>query len=226
MDKYKHTCPSCGQRIEYTIDYCGRQIACPSCHVAIVFPDAPIPSATQKLRLERDRIPQKKKSWREAALIQALFNFPHWKVVGACFVPFAVVGGLLIGASYMRKAAADQPAPMPQAVAAPVGSDAWKKMTDLGQSEQAVQYRLQLVIAAKQACAQAQLQADTLHHSYHGKTLDGDTYALVTRQMAEADRACSLRQQEYAAAENAFQQTFDLYQKLGGQVDYRAQLPR
>jgi hypothetical protein len=165
MDKYKHTCPKCGQRIEYTLDYCGHQISCPSCHTAIVFPEAPLPTATQKLRLQRDIGLKSKKSWRDIAIIKALMTFSQWKVVGACLVPFAVVGGLLVGASYLRKAGADAPAQIPQAISTPVGADAWKKMTDLGQVEQAVQARLQMVIAAKQTLILAQTQRDNLRHN-------------------------------------------------------------
>ena len=226
MDKYKHTCPKCGQRIEYTIDYCGHQIACPSCHTGIVFPDAPAPTATQKLRLQRDAGPARKKTWRDLALIKALLGFSQWKVVGACLVPFVLVGGLLFGASLLRKSSADEPTAIPRAVAIPVGSDAWKKMTDLGQVEQAVQYRLQAVIAAKRTLLQAQSQATALHDQYHGMTLGSGTYAMVMKQMDDLQKRVSVAQNQVNAEENAFRTSYELYQKLGGKVDYNSQLPQ
>jgi hypothetical protein len=226
MDKYKHTCPTCGQHIEYTIDYCGRQIACPGCQTPIIFPDAPIPTATQKLRLQRDLAPRQKKSLLELPFIKALLEFSHWKVVGACLVPFLLIGGLLLGASYLRKNTSDEPAKIPQAVAAPISSDAWKKMTDLGQVEQAVQFRLQAVAAANRALLQARSAHDALHRTYEGATLDSGTYAIVMKQYADADKLVSMREQQLGAAQNAFNAAFEIYKQLGGQVDYSSQLPR
>ncbi len=225
MDKYKHACPACGQRIEYTIDYCGRQISCPSCHALVVFPVAPIHSATQKLRLQRDVVVEKKKSLLAAAVLKALIEFPHWKVVGACAVPFFLVGGLLLGATYLRKTNTEEPAKLPTAVTEPVGSDAWKKMTDLGQLDQAVQFRVRAVALAKAGLAQAERARQNLHNTYHGQTLDGPIYQGVMRQYEAADRLINQRQQELTAAQQAFETAYAQYQKLGGRTDYRSQLP-
>jgi len=222
MEKFKHACPRCGQHIEYTVDYCGRQIACPSCQTPIIFPAAvpgPAPPP-QKPHIEKTGAPPKKKAASYSALLKSLKEFEHWKMVGACLVPFLIVAALLVGASYLRKNNTDQPAQIPQAVATPVGADAWKKMTDMGQVDQAVQYRVQAFLAARMALQQAQAQATALHGQYQGRTLD----ATAMKQMEDAQKAISQRQQEYNSADHAFWDTFDVYKKLGGQVDYSAQI--
>jgi hypothetical protein len=226
MDKYKHACPKCGQRIEYTIDYCGQQIGCPICHTPIVFPEAPAPTATQKLRLQRDINPQKSKSNRFVAILKAVRDFPHWRMVVTCLVPFFLIGGLLLGASYLRKTSSPESTEIPKAVTVTVGSDGWKKMTDLGQVEQVVQYHLQTVTALTRTLAQEQAQAAALHDHYHGMTLDGGTYAMVMKQRDDLQKRITLHQQQMNAEDAAFRESFELYKKLGGQVDYYSQYHR
>ena len=38
MESYKHSCPCCGQHMEYTAPYCGKKTLCPTCGHTITFP--------------------------------------------------------------------------------------------------------------------------------------------------------------------------------------------
>ena len=41
METYKHSCPFCGQHIEYSAWYCGKQMVCPICGKTVTFPAIP-----------------------------------------------------------------------------------------------------------------------------------------------------------------------------------------
>ncbi|HWD21325.1 MAG TPA: hypothetical protein VHB20_18810 [Verrucomicrobiae bacterium] len=221
MEKFKYSCPGCGQCIEYTLDHCGKQFACPQCHALVTFPEAP----TSALELTDDQPNPGKKEFSGMAFFRKPMDFPHWKVVAACATPFFLVGGLLLGAAYMRKAAGDEKPAAPVAAVEPVSSEAWKKMTDLGQVEQVVQAQVRNIVALKMALLQAQRSHDLLHQTYHGATLEGAYADSVAHQYQEADRAITLRQEQLNTARQAFEAAYAAYQKKGGPVDYRNQLP-
>lgn len=54
MSSAKYACPFCGQHIEYTEEYRGRQAPCPACQRTILFPGLAAPLMKSTLRLERD----------------------------------------------------------------------------------------------------------------------------------------------------------------------------
>jgi len=223
MSNLKHSCPGCGQHIEYSLEHCGRQFACPNCHSIITFPPVP----TSKLRLQGAVDPSaKKKSWLDFAWLKPIIAFEHWRMVGLCLVPFLIIVGLLIGANALRKSdPPDDPPKIPRAVEQPVAADEWNKMTELGQVDQAVQFRLRSTAVAKAGLLEAERARDALHHTYKGAQLDSLSYQTVTRQYAEADRLISARQHQYEVARQSFEAAFQKYQEMGGKVDYRSQLP-
>ncbi len=226
MEKFKHSCPACGQRIEYTVDYCGKQVACPTCQAPVLFPAIPPTTATQKLRLQRDAGPRKKRGLFDLPFFKGLLNFPHWKVVGACLIPFLLVGGLVWGANFLKSQNADQtPAQTPRAVAQPVSQDAWNKMTQLGAVEQQVKNCLRAATVAKAAVVQAMAARDQLYGMYKGSSLPASISQNVMEQERAADNKVNMAQQQFAAACQAFNTAFINYQNAGGQVDYRSQLP-
>lgn len=225
-EKFKHACPACGQHIEYTAEYCGHRIQCPTCRGSVVFPALPPSSATQKLRLQRDVGVKKRKPLFNLRFLRTILEFPHWKMVGACLVPFLVVGGLLVGAGMLKKAnAEDTPAALPKAVTAPVGSDAWKKMTVLGQSQEQVERCVKMVQDAKAAVLQAEMTRDRVRQSYANVSPGQPQYSMGMRQTSAADQGVAQAEQRCNAARQMFDQAFQQYQNLGGQFDYRSQVP-
>lgn len=94
MEAYKHSCPFCGQHIEYTEGYCGQQMACPICGKTVTFPAIPSGGRRSTLRLKRDAGPQREKwSFDLKKIWAALCNFEHWHIVRLSLVPFAIVAG-------------------------------------------------------------------------------------------------------------------------------------
>lgn len=117
MEAYKHSCPFCGQHIEYTEGYCGQQMACPICGKTVTFPAIPPGGRRSTLRLKRDAGPQREKwSFDLKKIWAALCNFEHWHIVRLSLVPFAIVAGLLVLANFVKKNfenEAPAPAPVP-----------------------------------------------------------------------------------------------------------------
>lgn len=209
MESYKHSCPVCGQHVEYTAGYCGKQMSCPMCGHSIVFPAVPPRPKDNPLRTSRpseSAVKKKPVTLTPWPFLQRLREFEHWKVVLQCLVPFILVGALLEGASLARKHSSDQP----DKIAAPVTQadpGAWKKMTDLARAERAVQMQLKYLTAASADAVRAQEYYNASRNKYHEE---------------ESARA----QAKLSAARQAFENAFLIYQRLGGTVDYRSQAPR
>jgi hypothetical protein len=152
----------------------------------------------------------KKPKWHLPAALMALFNFKHWGMVWQCAIPFVLVVGLLIGAYYAKKKFSDEPAP----VAAPVvqaDPDAWKKMTELSKADQAVQDRMRELDAAH---ANADMAERLKRQAEH----------MDSSQRKAADQQAEAAQRALVAARQRFDLANQLYQQLGGTVDYRSQL--
>src|ERR1700678_1797356 len=99
MESFKHSCPFCGQHIEYTAGYCGKQMQCPICGHTVTFPALPPARSGQTLRVKSlERKPERKWSWKLPPALVFLLNFQHWNVVAQCAVPFVIIGALLAGA--------------------------------------------------------------------------------------------------------------------------------
>jgi hypothetical protein len=226
MDSYKHSCPFCGQHIEYTAGYCGKQMVCPICGKTITFPAVPPSSKGSSLRVGRPAAARTARwPFDFQGILVSLRRFKHWNTVLVCLVPFVIVGALLAGAAMVKKQSDNAPA---APVAAPIQADpnAWQKMTDLARAEQSVQEQLGAVRRASAAVATAEQNRATLHAFYHGRTLDRATYDTVSRQYKADDDALMNAQRALDYARRYFESAMLAYQKLGGTTDYRSQLPR
>jgi hypothetical protein len=226
MESYKHSCPFCGQHIEYTVGYCGQQMACPICGKTVTFPAIPPGGKGQKLHLKRAGPVQKTKwSFDLKVILACLREFEHWNIVLVCFVPFVIVGALLIGAGVLRKYAGNGPA-APVAPVVQADSGAWQKMTDLARADQLVQQKLGVVIQARAAAAAAERNRDSRQNYGHGTMLDQATINSIALQHKADEQAVANAQKVLEASRQSFEYAFQNYQKLGGTIDYRQQLPR
>jgi hypothetical protein len=226
METYKHSCPFCGQHIEYTAGYCGKQMVCPICGKTVTFPAVPPGGKGLSLRIKRPEAPRAANwSFNFFGLLAPLRRFQHWNVVLVCLVPFIIVGALLAGAAMIRKQLGDTPA---APVAPPIQADtnAWQKMTDLVRADQLVQKQLAVVRNASAAVAAAERSRASLHALYHGRTLDQAAYNSVMLQYKAKDEAVANARKTLAAAQRCFESAFRKYQQLGGTTDYRRQLPQ
>jgi len=225
MESYKHSCPFCGQHIEYTVEYCGQQMSCPSCARPVIFPAVLMDTKSPPLRIKRPEAARVARSFILYDILASLGKFKHWNVVFACFVPFVIVAGLLVGADMVKKNAGNEPA-MPAPPPIQVDPNAWQKMTDLARADQLVQEKLGIVTRACGAATTAQRFCAAQHAYYQRQTLDQATYNGVMLQLRADDQAVANTQNALAYAHQSFETAFQNYQKLGGTVDYRGQLPR
>jgi hypothetical protein len=216
MESYKHSCPFCGQHIEYTAGYCGKQMQCPICGKTVTFPAIPPGRKGPALHVKSlERKPERKWTWKAPAALTFLLNFQHWNVVAQCAVPFLIIGVLLAGAVVVKKKLGDAPAP-DDAPAAPVvqaDPEAWQRSADLMKAELAVKDQMKVVTAAhtKADMAERLRQQVQNQEPFQRKSIE-----------AQAQAA----QKELEAARRQFDRAYDLYHKLGGTVDYRSQLKK
>jgi len=229
METYKHSCPICGQHIEYTVEYCGKQMSCPTCGRTVTFPAIPPGGKRQALHIKRqEAIRRSTWSFNLTDMLRFAREFEHWNVVLMCSVPFVIIVVLLVGAHIVQKTVGEEPAApvVPRAEADP---DAWKKMTDLAKADQQVQAKIAIVLQAQGALAQAQMRAKSLHASYDAEynnpLTDRSTREGIGQQFTEAERSIAQARAALTAARQAFETCYANYQSLGGQVDYRRQLP-
>ena len=227
MESYKHSCPFCGQHIEYTAGYCGKQMVCPICGKTVTFPAVPPGGKGLSLRIKRPAPPRAAKwSFDFFGLLAPLRRFEHWNMVLVCLVPFIIVGALLAGAVVVRRQLGNAPA-VP--VAAPIQADpnAWQKMTDLARAEQLVQEKLEAVRKARAAVAVAEQNRANLHAYWHVRRAANEAlYQSVLAQYKAKDEAVANARKTLAAAQRCFESAFRKYQQLGGTTDYRRQLPQ
>jgi hypothetical protein len=221
-EKLKHTCPACGQPIEYTIDDSGQQIDCPSCQKPVLLPAAIGAAAARKTQLQKNQIrresPNAKKPVPGFASTRKVIEFQYWKVVGICLVPFLIIGGLLYGAAYLRKASANDTVEIPKAITTPVAGDGWKKMTEMAQVEGAIKSQIQQTRELKQILQveNAQMQ------QYQNNSANA---SLMQQQKEDLSKKMEAQQNQVNALHTAFYQTMDLYRKMGGTIDYNSQFP-
>jgi hypothetical protein len=217
MESFKHSCPFCGQHIEYTAGYCGRQMTCPICGNVITFPAVP-PNAgglALKIRRAADK-PAAKWAWDPRSMFVFLRQYPHWKTVALCLVPFVVVGGLLEGAAYVKKNYSDEQAPVPVAEDVNTDTNAWGRMTTLAPVEQALDRQVKLVNEARAILERAEQNIAAVRQS-----LPGTTNPPAVRNAAAATQ---IAQKRYSAAMQDFEAVYRKYQQLGGAADYRSRL--
>ena len=194
---YKYSCPYCGQHIEYTDGYSGRQMPCPMCQHAITFPVVMPGKMTSSLRLVRDiPKPVQKFEFSLAGVVQFLREFQHWKVVGLCMVPFVILAGALVAASALRH---QDPAPSAPTARVSVDPHALDRATDLTRADMVAQQCVQDCNQAASACQTAAKN--------HASAAD-----LKIAQKAKED------------ARKKFDAAFSTYRELGGTIDYRRQV--
>jgi hypothetical protein len=215
MESYKYSCPYCGQHIEYTIGYCGKQMTCPICGNVVTFPAIPPKTTAKGLRLDRPSQPVARKwVWKPRGLFLYLRGFPHWKIIGGALVPFLLVGGLLAGARYVKKMFIDQPTVAPVEAVAPVDPGTWQRSADADRVGSKVAGQVEITRKLRAALKQAAKVRDATRLRYTGSS----PYA------ASADAAFQTAQNNYNAAYNEFRRLNAEYQRLGGTVDYQSQL--
>jgi hypothetical protein len=223
MEAYKHSCPFCGQHIEYTVEYCGTQITCPTCGKSVTFPAIPPGGKKEAPRVKRTVAMETaaKGSFNLQSITVYLREFEHWNVVLICLVPFVVVGGLLIGSAVLRKNAGEGPA-LPEAPRLQADPNAWSKMTELTKADTAVREQLGAVNRAYNAVAAAKRNVANLQIAYQGRPVD----PTVNTDLSARNSALAAAQQNLNAAQRSFDAAFGNYVKLGGTINYRAQLPQ
>jgi hypothetical protein len=201
--------------MEYTDAYSGMRMPCPKCRQLIVFPGIAAPKMTSSLRLVGAAPrPPAKSPFSFAALAAFLRRFKHWKIVGLCLVPFVLVAGALVAASFSNR----QPvAPAPSLPAVVVDPLALEKLTDLTRADQLVQQRLAAVHRAFTACQTAEQNGTALRNQHHG--------AASPAALQASDQAAKRAQLALANARKDFDTAYAQYQRLGGAIDYRRQLP-
>jgi hypothetical protein len=225
MESYKHSCPFCGQHIEYTAGYCGKQMVCPICGQTVTFPAIPPGGKGPSLHINRpEAAPAPKWSFDFHGILGFLRRFEHWNTVLVCLAPFIIVGALLAGAAVVRKQLGNAPA-MPVAPSLQADPNAWQKMTDLARADQLAREKLDAVRKAGAAVAAAERYRASVHAFYHTKRApDQATYESWMAQYKAADQAVAKAQKDLAAAHQCFDNAVQNYQKLGGTIDYRRQL--
>jgi len=215
MSEHKYACPYCGQHMEYTDAQSGSHLSCPKCRHPIVLPAIPGGKMTSSLRLARDAArPAAKFQFTLAGIILTLREFKHWKIVGMCLVPFVLVAGALVAASVSGRHAAAPPAAPAEVVVDPHALDT---LTDLTRADQLVQDQLAAVNRAFAACQAAEEKQAALHNQHRG--------AAGPATFQAVDEAAQRAHQALANARKEFDKVFAHYQKLGGAIDYRRQLP-
>jgi DNA-directed RNA polymerase subunit RPC12/RpoP len=216
MNTYKYSCPSCGQHIEYTDGYCGKQMACPMCQQRILFPAIPPGALSPSFCVARpaEQQPVKKGKSNSIGIVRALRKFEHWNVVGQCLVPFVILAAALFVASTLRSKPPEHPVSAP---APAVDPRTWEKMTQLARMEVVLQERVRVLTEAYAKNQSADQHRAALQKQYGGR-LDPITAKFADQQSAAAQKALE-------AAREAFENEMNKYQRLGGTIDFRRQVP-
>ena len=214
MESYKHSCPCCGQHIEYTVGYCGKQMQCPMCGQTITFPAVPPGRPAPSLRAKGS---EPKMAQKLAGKLPGAFasvrDFQHWNVVWQCAVPFVIIAVLLGGAIFVKNKLG---APTSDGGGGPVVQaepDAWQKMTDLTKAQQSVQ-------AAAKVLEQENY---LLEHEQQSRRRSNSTDPL---QIKAAEQRVERAENAVKIARKQFDAANDKYRQLGGTIDFRSQLRR
>jgi hypothetical protein len=150
------------------------------------------------------------------AIFLLLRDFKHWKIVGICLIPFVLVAGALVAASAFDRHS-EPPAPSQTPALVDVDPHALNKLTDLTRADQLVRDRLAALKRAAAVCQKAEQNLGAIHSQSRGAVGPGVSQA--------ADQAVNRARQAAGNARKEFEAAFAQYQKLGGAIDYRQQLP-
>jgi len=211
MESFKHSCPFCGQHIEYTVGYCGQQMQCPMCGQTVTFPAVPPKRAGPALHIKKTATrPLPKWTAKFPKLLSLLVTYQHWGVVAQCAVPFVIVAVLLGGAVFVKNKFG---APAEDSSTSTVQADpeAWKKMADLNKADQSVQVRMRDLTTARANLDMAQARCRQAQN-------------MEAFQRKSAEDKMALAQKQLNDAHTRFDKAYEAYQQLGGSVDYRSQI--
>lgn len=212
MESYKHSCPCCGQHIEYTVGYCGKQMQCPMCGQPVTFPAIPPGRAGSSLRVKSSGVkPAQKWEMKVPKALVFLRDFEHWNVVAQCAVPFVIIAVLLGGAIFVKNKLGAPSSDNGSATVVQADPDAWQKMTALTKAEQDVQAAGKVL----------EYDNDMLEHEQQSRKRlnNSDPY-----QQKSADQRVDRAQNMVKSARLQFDAAFAKYRQLGGTKDYRSQL--
>src|SRR4051794_13993019 len=229
MELYKLSCPRCGQHIEYTKDYCGKHVQCPSCSGNVTFPALPPGTAKGSLRLERDR-PKVKEPFRfdPARMLQSLVayisTFKHWQIVAMCALPFVLIALGLAAASFVRNQ--DSHPKSTDATLTATQNAENQRIAALNQADVIVQDRVKSVWKSKNAVDAAQRKRAALHQMYDGKQMSQGMRNAVDAQYKLVEEEIEAAQSNLNGWRRAFDTAYETYKKYGGVIDYQSQLPR
>jgi hypothetical protein len=223
MESYKHSCPVCGQHVEYTAGYCGRQMQCPICGNTITFPAIP-PSKTGSKSVFSEK-PKRSRQWAGKAgkIFGGVWDFPHWNTVMQVLVPFVIIGVLLAAAVWVKNKYSDEPAPEPAPVIQ-ADSAGWDKMTKLAQADRKMQQYVQSILQTRKALAAAQA-ADRNEQKRLGEARDPDEKQAISSNLQSYERAVNQTQDRLTTLQRQFQIDYEKYRGMGGTVDYASQVP-
>ncbi|HEX4122899.1 MAG TPA: hypothetical protein VH619_19965 [Verrucomicrobiae bacterium] len=222
MEAYKHSCPVCGQHVEYTAGYCGKQIQCPICGSAIVFP-AILPKTGGKTISVEKKKPALQWAWNAKAIVHNMREFPHWKIVGQILVPFILIGALLAGAAFVKKNFGNEPA-APTAPVIQAEPGGWDKMTELARSDQKLQQCVQTITQAHNALLAAQ-RDEQIAGMESSRARGSQERELANAHTRRAELAINEATKSISFLRSRFQVELANYQKLGGTVDYQSKIP-
>lgn len=222
MESYKHSCAFCGQHVEYTAGYCGRQMQCPICGNTITFPAIPPARGGKTVAVEEQK-PARKWLWNAKAIFPYLRDYPHWNTVVQISVPFLIIGALLAGAAFVKKKFADEPAPAPALVVqAPAGG--WDNMTELARSDQKMQQYVQSISQARRTLAAAQMGLDAEQKRY-SQARGYEEQQAVMGNVQSCQRSVAQAQNTLNYLRQHFDADLANYRRLGGTIDYRSRVP-
>ena len=222
MESYKHSCPVCGQHVEYTAGYCGRQMQCPICGNTITFPAIPPASGGKTVAVE-ERKPARKWSWNAKAIFVFLRDYPHWNTVVQILVPFLIIGALLGGAAFVKNKFADEPAPAPAPVVQ-AQSGGWDKMTELARADQKMQQYVQSINQTRATLAAAQRALD-IEQKRYSQARGYDEQQAVMGNVQSCQRSVTQAQNNLTYLRQRFDADLVNYSRLGGTIDYRSRVP-
>jgi uncharacterized membrane protein len=210
MESYKHSCPCCGQHIEYTVGYCGKQMQCPMCGQTVTFPAVPPGRPAPSLRVKSLEA-KSARSWKVPKALAFLRDFQHWNVVAQCAVPFLIIAALLGGAIFVKNKLGEPSSTGEALPAVQADPQAWQRMADLTKAEQAVQAAGRVL---DQANATLQYEEQARRHLNNADSL----------QRKDADEKVQRAQNAVNAARRQFDAAENKYRQLGGTKDYRSLL--
>ena len=186
-----------------------------------MFPAIPPGGFAPKLKIAAPAPPPKKKfEFKLGPMLKAVFTwaqeFEHWRVVGFCLIPFVIIIVALVAANAVKR---HQVETGPMHTTTQVDAGAWDKVEEVAKADQQMQAYVQTVLTAKARVDTAIQSRDNLH-----RMLAGAAFETVAARFQAADKEVSNAQQSLAATKRNFDLKYDNYQKIGGKVNYPAQV--